>query len=235
MHGTALWALGMGAAFLSGSVPFGLLIGRARGVDIRELGSRNIGATNVTRVLGRRLGYLCFALDVAKGTVPVAIYGSFAGFAGRSATSSIDAAMWMTVVSAAALGHIFTPWARFKGGKGVATGLGAALGVWPALTVPALAAAVLWIVVVRITRYVSAASITAVAALPLLVLALAASGATVDLPTPGARLRAVWVFAAVAAGLAALMIWRHRANLARLRAGTERRIGERVTVPIEGR
>lgn len=235
MNGLGLWALGVAGAFLSGSIPFGLLIGRARGVDVREHGSKNIGATNVMRVLGRAPGYLCFALDVLKGVLPVVVYGLAAGFAGRSATGAVEAAMWMGVVCAAALGHMFTPWAGFKGGKGVATGLGAALGVWPALTLPAVGALVLWIIVVRISRYVSAASIVAAAMLPLLVIALAAAGATVALPTVSARIGAVWVYAIAAMALGALVIWRHRANIARLRSGTERRIGQRVRVGPEGR
>ncbi len=234
MSGFGLWALGVSGAFLSGSIPFGLLIGFSRGVDVREHGSKNIGATNVMRVLGRKAGYLCFALDVLKGALPVAGYGWMSGFAGRSATSAVEAGMWMAVVCAAAFGHMFTPWARFKGGKGVATGLGAALGVWPALTLPALGVLLLWVVVVRVTRYVSAASVTAAATLPALVLGLAALGATVELEGVWERVGAVWVYALFAGLLGGLVIWRHRGNIARLRAGTERRIGERVG-GLEGR
>lgn len=234
MSGLGQWVMGLAGAFLSGSIPFGLLIGLARGVDVREHGSRNIGATNVTRVVGRRAGYLCFALDVLKGALPVVVYGWLAGFAGRGVTSAGEAGMWMCVVCGAAFGHMFTPWARFKGGKGVATGLGAALGVWPALTLPALGALLIWIVVVRTTRYVSVASVTAAGLMPLLVLGLGASGATVEAEGVGARLGAVWVYALFAGLLGGLVIWKHRGNIARLRAGTERRIGERVEV-VEGR
>src|SRR5262245_15787887 len=123
---------------LSGSIPFGLLIARARGIDIRKHGSGNIGATNVWRVLGPGPGLLCLALDIAKGLIPTLAAGFALHLIPARALEPRDAWAWLGVVAAAILGHIFTPFASFKGGKGVATGLGALLGVWPFLTLPAL-------------------------------------------------------------------------------------------------
>jgi acyl-phosphate glycerol 3-phosphate acyltransferase len=138
----SLWLSLLILSFLSGSIPFGLLIARARGVDIRRHGSGNIGATNVWRVLGRGPGLLCFALDVLKGLAPTLGAAWTTGLLGpRALPGPIDARsawLWLVVMALAILGHMFSPWVGFRGGKGVATGLGALLGVWPFLTAPAL-------------------------------------------------------------------------------------------------
>lgn len=224
----ARWAVCAAGAFLAGSVPFGLLIARARGVDIREHGSKNIGATNVMRVLGRPLGALCLVLDALKGALPVLLAGAWAGALGVRALPLAAAWAWMGVAAAAILGHMFSPWVRFKGGKGVATGLGACLALWPAVGAAACAAVVVWVIVVRATRYVGVASCAAAAALPLAVAAAHAAGLAGDSPHPASRLAQGAPFILATAALAATVVWKHRGNIARTLGGTEHRIGERV-------
>lgn len=205
-------------AFLSGSVPFGLLIARARGVDIREHGSGNIGATNVGRVLGRRLGVLCFVLDVLKGLVPTLAAGLLAGVAGSRAVPADLAWAWLGVMAASILGHIFSPFLRFRGGKGVATGLGSLLAVFPLLTIPALVAAIAWGTTLKLTRYVSLSSIVAATVLPIATAILLLTFATDTPPLP-------WI--SVTTLLCGLVVLRHRANIGRLLKGVEPKVGRR--------
>ncbi len=223
----AWWALWIALGYLSGSVPFGYLIARGRGLDIREHGSGNIGATNVGRVLGKKWGRICLVLDVVKGLGPVLAAGLVMGMVGSEAGEPQHEAgglaggvvdwLWLGVAAATVVGHMFPVWLRLKGGKGVATGLGATLGVFPVLTVAAVVAAIVWVVSAKTTRYVSVSSCVAAVALPVVVgveMALA--------PAWGASAAHL----AVAVGLAGLVVWRHRGNLKRLAAGTEPRIGE---------
>lgn len=226
-----LWPLLIAAAFLSGSIPFGLIIGRMRGVDIREHGSRNIGATNVMRVLGRGPGLTCFVLDVSKGLAPTLGAGFATGLAGRWTIEAAPMALWLCVATASVLGHIFSPWVRLKGGKGVATGLGAMLGLWPLVTGPAIGAFVVWLALLRLTRYVSIASCGAAASLPILAAAqMAIVSVRADL-APG------WAGGAVLVGflalLASLVIWKHRSNIARIRAGAEPQAGRPLSPATE--
>jgi len=209
-------------AYLVGSIPFGLIVGLARGVDVRKAGSGNIGATNVGRVLGRGYGVAVFVLDTLKGLVPVFLAGRVLGGHGARGgpLSSVDCLLWIGVAAACILGHVFPVYLRFKGGKGVATSLGVLLGIYPYYTVPGLMVFGLWVVVTGLTRYVSVGSMTAAAAFPV-VFALAAhryraSWGTVD------ELWPMYVFAVVIAGL---VIYRHRGNLARRLTGTESKIG----------
>ncbi len=189
-------------AFLLGSFPTGYLVARARGVDIREHGSGNIGATNVLRTLGKPLGVLVFAIDALKGFSAVWIALRL-GDAGTSA--------WLGIVAAVAVivGHNYTPWLGFKGGKGIATSAGVLLGLTP-WTV--LIITVVWLISFKVTRYVSVASIAASVAVPLSVAGLWWAGAGGNAPLLG--------FALV---ISALAIWRHRSNILRLRDGTEPR------------
>lgn len=226
MNLAALWAACIAGAYLAGSVPFGLLIGWARGTDLREHGSRNIGATNAGRVLGRRWGYVCFALDVAKGTAPVALAGVLTGTHERSPLPTADALLWITVAAAAVLGHMHSVFLGFKGGKGVATGFGVLLGLYGYLTWPALIALVVWLIVVRITHYVSVSSCIAAATIPISALGFALFRAGDRGLSLISGVREAWPFLALTALLAALVIWKHRANFARLRAGTESRVWE---------
>ncbi|HZW10340.1 MAG TPA: glycerol-3-phosphate 1-O-acyltransferase PlsY [Phycisphaerales bacterium] len=216
-------AIAIPLAFISGSIPCGLLIARARGVDIRAHGSGNIGATNVWRVCGRAPGLACFSLDVAKGLVPTAAAGLAAGTFAQADLPPRLAWLWLAVAAAAILGHMFTPWAGFRGGKGVATGFGALLGIFPLLTFPALAALVVWLVVARLSRYVSLASIAAAASLPVWLFV------TVELLSdhPGGHRAALPFYVAIAL-LAAAVILKHRGNIGRLLQGSENRIGRRV-------
>jgi len=224
------------AAYLAGSIPFGVLIARGRGVDIRAHGSGNIGATNVGRVLGRKLGALCFVLDVLKGLLPTLGAGWWLGLVrfGDGATHtptatstgevSVALAIWLGAMAATVVGHMFPIWLRFKGGKGVATGFGALLGVWPVLTFAAIGALLVWLITVRITRMVGISSVIAAVCLPVLVLA---QQVVIAAATGRERVdyAAVWPFVAVACVLAAVVVWKHRANIARTLAGTESRVG----------
>jgi len=210
------------AAFLAGSIPFGLLIARAKVVDIRKHGSGNIGATNVGRVLGRRYFFLCFALDLLKGLLPTLAMGAALGALGAFTMSMHDAAWWLGAAVASILGHVFCPWLGFKGGKGVATGLGALLGVFPLLSVAGGVATVVWILAMLLWRYVSLASIIAAITLaPTIGLAWwLASRQRTGQTTPEP---AMLLFVGIGALLTLLVVWTHRANIGRLRAGTELR------------
>ena len=212
------WYLMMAAAYLIGSVPFGLLIGLSRGVDIRESGSGNIGATNTGRVLGRKWGLICFVLDVGKGFGPVMVAGVWLGWMGLEAVTPGVCAMWLGVGAAALLGHIFPVYLGFKGGKGVATGFGVILGVWPFLTLPAVGALVVWVLFAGSLRFVGLASVVAAALLPgFYVLSMLAHGWSFG---------DTWPFVGVMSLMAMLVLVRHAGNLRRLAAGTEPRLGE---------
>jgi len=194
-----------------------------RGVDIRLLGSGNVGATNVGRVLGRRFGVTCFVLDGAKGAIPVLSAGQFHGAIGSAAPlAPADAWGWMLVAVAAIAGHMASVFLRFRGGKGVATSFGAMLALWPLLTIPSIVALIAWAVILRMTRFMSLASLTGAIVLPVLATILA-------FLRLGPWRQISWPAAAPALGaavfVAAVVLWKHRSNIARLRAGTEPRVG----------
>ena len=221
------WVGLAGAAYVSGSIPFGLLIARMKGVDIRAHGSGNIGATNVGRVLGRRFGMLCFALDACKGFVPTMAAGLVMGVWGAVEMELVDAAGWLGVASAGVLGHMFSVWLRFKGGKGVATGTGACLGVYPALTIPVVCAGLVWLAMVRATRYVGISSCVAAATLVLFVWVWHGLGLWVRLTgeedVPGSD--AIAPFLIGTGLLAGVVVFKHRGNLARMARGEEPKVG----------
>lgn len=204
------------AAYVIGSIPSGFLIARGHGIDLRTRGSGNVGATNVGRVVGRKWGYLCFALDVLKGFLPVLLAGLYLRQlrqSGQAHPSVYHQVAWLAVAFGAIAGHVFTFWLKFRGGKGVATSLGVLLGVYPYFTFPGLAALGVWIVVALVSRYVSVGSIVAALAfLPLF--------AVFNWPT-----RDLWPLGVFAAAMAVLVIVRHRTNISRLLAGTENKIG----------
>src|SRR3954468_10529929 len=165
-------------AYFIGSIPFGLLMGRMKGIDIRQHGSGNIGATNVWRVLGRKWGLPTFLLDLGKGLVAVLIAKCLAQQWGvvvqlphdHTRTDFINPSIpGIAAAMAVILGHNFPIWLKFKGGKGVATSLGVLFGLMP---VASTLTFLTWVVVVKITRYVSLASIIAALSLPLWVLGL---------------------------------------------------------------
>ncbi|MSO29586.1 MAG: glycerol-3-phosphate 1-O-acyltransferase [Acidobacteria bacterium] len=185
--------------YLAGSVPFTYLLARRRGIDLRQAGSGNVGATNVLRTSGARLAVLAMCLDAAKGAVAVLV----------AAALTTGPATPTAAGLAAVIGHIYPVWLRFHGGKGVAT----AAGVFAVLAPLALAiASAVFILAVWVTRYISVGSMAGA-------IALAVSAAASEAP------RAVAVGAAIAA---LIIIHRHRGNLARLVSGTERRVGQRL-------
>jgi len=206
------------AAYLIGAIPFGLLLGKAKGVDLRQHGSRNIGASNAGRVLGRRYFVMVLILDALKGFGPVFVAGRILGaLAGMHEQGPAFFAAWLAVALAAILGHVFPVWLRFRGGKGVATSLGVLMGLYPYYTLPGFAAVGLWLLVTATTRYISVGSITAAGAFPLLYLAAAWWRHW--------SLDRQWPLLVFAVAMAGLIVLRHRGNIARLRAGTENRIG----------
>jgi glycerol-3-phosphate acyltransferase PlsY len=210
------------AAYVIGATPFGVLLARAKGVDLRKSGSGNTGATNVGRVLGRRWGYACFVLDVAKGLLPVLAVGAMlrpaqAPGAAAAYPEIASQAAWLLVACGAICGHVFSFYLGFRGGKGVATGLGVVLGIWPYFTVPGLAALAIWVAVTLATRYVSAGSIVAAAAFVPLV-----AGYCMIRHWPPAEL---WPLLLFASAMVILIIVRHRTNISRLLHGAENKIG----------
>ncbi len=185
-------------AYILGSIPFGALISKARGIDIFKVGSGNIGATNVIRAAGWKVGLLVFALDVCKGLLPTLM--------GRHLFPN---QMWIWVLSGetAAIGHCFSPWLRFKGGKGIACLLGMLFGATPLIAGIVLA---VFAIVVGLTRYVSLGSLLAV------ISAVISAGA---LQYPK-RVTALY-FAALL-----LSVVLHRKNIQRLMAGNENQVGK---------
>jgi glycerol-3-phosphate acyltransferase PlsY len=191
-------------AYLLGSIPFGYLLVRLFvGGDVRETGSGGTGATNVTRRAGRGPGVLTLLLDLLKGVAAVLIARALLG-------AGAGADWWVCAAGAAAvLGHVFPVWLKFRGGKGVATGLGVFLVLAPIATLCAL---LLFVIVVRLWRYVSLGSIAAAALLPLAVWSLSAVGVSDRAPRP------LLLFSVLGA---ALIVFMHRANIGRLLRGEE--------------
>ena len=206
-------------SYLLGSIPFGLLIAKAHGKDLRSIGSGNIGATNVSRALGRKWAYVCFVLDVLKGMVPMLATLPIARpLSSQSQTERVILLwLWLAVGCGAILGHIFPIYVKFRGGKGVATSFGMALGLWPYYTICASFAILVWVAVVLIWRYVSLASIAASVTFPLvLILAI--------ILRPGWDFISLWPLLIAATAIPLMVIIRHRENIKRLLAGTERKI-----------
>ena len=158
------WVIFLVSTYLLGSVSFALILGKLNGINIREHGSGNVGATNLGRALGKKWGLICFFLDMGKGLVPVLAYGLIAGLiTAEGSIGAVEMLKWLAIGVAAVIGHVFPVFLKFKGGKGVATSAGALLGFWPVLTVPVLVAGVVWFVVTKATAYVGLASVIAAA------------------------------------------------------------------------
>lgn len=194
-----MYAVAVTVGYLIGSVPFAHLLSRRRGIDLRRVGSGNVGATNVLRTSGIRIAVLAMCLDSLKGAVAVLVAERLVAGAGIGVAAGV----------ASIIGHVYPMWLRFRGGKGVAT----AAGVFAVVTPAALAAACgVFVATVWLTRYISVGSLAGAAAL---------TGLTVigDYPL------AVPLGAAVSA---LVILHRHRANVARLLRGTERRVGQRL-------
>lgn len=203
MSAAAIW---LAASYFIGAIPTSYLAGRIfRGIDLRQHGSKNLGATNVYRTLGWKYAIPVGLVDIAKGAVPVLV------FAPRFSDSQLFA---LACGVAAIVGHVFSVFVHFRGGKGVATAAGVMLGLTPLALGVAL---VIWLVVLKLGGYVSLASIAAAAAFPLAVYLLERP----DQP------EILWLDALVAAAI----IWLHRGNIRRLLNGTESRFGRRAVPP----
>jgi acyl phosphate:glycerol-3-phosphate acyltransferase len=211
-----LTALG---AYLLGSIPTGYLVAKAKGIDIRKTGSGNIGATNAMRVLGKPAGIFVLLMDALKGYVAcwVGLF-IYANFSPNTEIHSFDDLSKLfnqmetcVVISGvfAVLGHNYTCWLKFKGGKGIATTAGVYLALAPWAVLIAL---VVFILAVLLTKYVSVGSIAAAIALP----------ATVWIMSPDNLLLCI-----VTTALGALAVWKHKSNIQRLMAGTENRLGQK--------
>lgn len=190
---------------LAGSVPFGYVAGRSmQGIDLRNVGSGGTGATNVLRTLGKKASATVLVLDFLKGLLPVLAARWF----------GVEEWWVAAVAVATVIGHCWSPFIGFKGGKGVATGGGAAIALFPlVLVVVPVILLIIWQ-----TRYVSLGSLIGAGLAVVLAVAAAAAG---QLP---------WAFAVAIAAIAAIIVFRHRENIDRLRSGTERKFGEKLQV-----
>ncbi len=236
LYATVWIALG----FLLGSIPFGYLVARARGMDIRKVGSGNIGMTNVWRALGWKAGVTVLLLDALKGWLPVfcvllpqdsriAIFtpgGTLPPAGTPEQLLFLTFQMPMLVGLAAILGHTFSPWMKFKGGKGVATGLGVVLALFGWWCMPLV---LIFLVTLAISRYVSLGSVIAACALIALpfVAGLLPQPANWAMPA----IAHLWPFALLAGGL---VIYTHRENLKRIASGTERKVGAKNREALPG-
>jgi glycerol-3-phosphate acyltransferase PlsY len=203
------WLLIAVLSYFIGSIPSGYLVARSQGVDIRQHGSRNIGATNVLRVMGKKWGYLVFLCDSSKGFLAVKL-----GF--LIAAHSLQSSVLGEVIAAIAciLGHNYTLWLGFKGGKGIATSGGVILALFPIAVICCIA--IVWVVVFYSSKYVSLASIAAAVALPFSVFLF--------VPKTGTEFWVVFGFSLLVCVLA---VWRHQSNIVRLMNGTETRFGKK--------
>ncbi|UCD49427.1 MAG: glycerol-3-phosphate 1-O-acyltransferase PlsY [Phycisphaerales bacterium] len=210
-------------AYFVGAIPFGPIIARLHGKNLRTIGSGNIGATNLARACGRKWGYVCFGLDVLKGLIPVMAVKSVALHVLEIENSAIGPgflAWWLAVGVAAILGHIFPIYLKFKGGKGVSTSLGIGLGLWPYFTFSALIALLIWIVLVLIWRYVSLASMGGAITFPVTLAVAIAVKSDWELSN-------LWPLVVAATIIPIVVIILHRSNIKRLLAGTENKIHSR--------
>jgi glycerol-3-phosphate acyltransferase PlsY len=208
------WLYAALLGYLVGSIPFGLLLAKAAGKgDIRQIGSGNIGATNVLRTGSKGLAAAVLLLDAGKGFAAV----WFAAVLWQRADVLLDMA---AAGLGALIGHCFPPWLRFKGGKGVATMLGVSFGLdWRI----GLASALTWLVVALTTRRSSLGGMASAIAAPTTAVAVYLA----DSPRSWDDLGGFWIFTPTLALMAVLVAWRHRENIARLRSGTEPKIGRK--------
>jgi glycerol-3-phosphate acyltransferase PlsY len=224
-------------AFLLGSIPFGLVIARLKGIDIRQHGSGNIGATNVFRIVGKKYGITCLFLDTLKGLIPVVIAVNLLRITGKdpqfqlgfldsfslilpAAEQTKGQLVHILTALAAVLGHNYSPWIGFKGGKGIATSAGVLIGLMP---MAALLLLVVFIAILLVTRYVAVASMVAAVALPVMTHLGARFHKTaegVSLWEAGTWNKPLFLFSII---IAVLAVWKHRTNIHRLSEGTEAR------------
>jgi glycerol-3-phosphate acyltransferase PlsY len=230
----AIYFVAPAIGYLLGSIPFAWLIGRSHGVDIRTVGSKNIGATNLGRTLGKKFFWQAFLLDAAKGFVPVLVVTLIARewktglfVLDHDYYRGVPFPSWVPLLTAVAcvLGHNYPIFLKFRGGKGVATSFGAVLGFWPLFTLAAIGGGVVFVVVLMIHRFISLASIVGALAFVFLVATLG-HWDNRYLPTY-MEPRDLWLLVGIAGLFAAMIIIRHRANIGRLMKGTEPQIGQR--------
>lgn len=202
-------------AYLLGAVPFGFLIAKAKGKDLRLIGSGNIGATNATRALGKKWGVICLLLDVLKGLLPMLLV-PLSGFI-KQDSESLQLVLWLLVGCAAVLGHVFPVYLKFKGGKGVATSLGIVLGLWPYFTLCGIGAFLIWLITLLIWRYVSLSSVIAAISFPVTLI-------TFTIFFESWKIQQLWPLIAAATGMALLIVLRHKTNIKRLLEGSESKI-----------
>ncbi|MGD0785326.1 MAG: glycerol-3-phosphate 1-O-acyltransferase PlsY [Sedimentisphaerales bacterium] len=202
-------------SYFVGSISFALLIAKLHGVNLRAIGSGNLGATNLSRACGKKWAYICFVLDVLKGFVPAIAAKQLLNIS--DSPSAAVLAVWLAVGIAAILGHIFPFYLKFKGGKGVATSFGVALGIWPYYTIPSILVFILWAVIVLIWRYISLASVIAAAVFPVVIIILTM---TLD----NWNFNILWPLILMAIILCSLVIFLHRSNIKRILDGTELKV-----------
>jgi len=208
----ALFLIALLCSYLLGSTPAGVLVARARGVDLRRVGSGNVGATNVGRALGKPLGLAVFLFDFLKGFVPAFLGAAWLSDGGHLPYDRDLVAVCLGM--AAVLGHVFPVWLAFRGGKGVATSAGLCAGLsWPSI----LIALAIWYLTLKLTRYVSVASIVAAAAFPVVFILIEG----VDRALHERRL-----VTGLALVLAVAIILLHQSNIRRLLRGEELRVGD---------
>jgi glycerol-3-phosphate acyltransferase PlsY len=212
------WIIYIFAAYVAGSIPFGVLIAKSKGINIQEHGSKNIGATNVGRILGKKLGISCFILDVLKGAIPVLIVGFAANLFGQSMDqiSTTELLLWICVALAAFLGHMYSLFIKFGGGKGVATTFGGMIAMWPFLTLPVLVALVSWIIAAKTTKMVSLASLVA---------SFVLFSATVVFVMTQLNVTHAWPLLAFTFLVSVMVFWKHRSNIGRIMRGEEPKLG----------
>jgi glycerol-3-phosphate acyltransferase PlsY len=217
-----VFAIAIAGAYLLGSIPFGIIIAKTHGKDLRSTGSGNIGATSVSRALGKKWGYICFVLDVLKGLIPMLAVMPFTTPLSVQTPNEkiIVLFLWLTVGCAAILGHVFPVYVKFKGGKGVATSFGIALGLWPYYTICAVIAILIWLAVLILWKYVSLASVIAAVSFPIALISMIFIRDDWQFIT-------LWPLLIPAFAIPIMVILRHRENIKRLRAGTEHRIHEK--------
>jgi len=199
----------LAGGYVSGAVPFGYLAGRLRGLDIRQHGSGNIGATNALRVLGKGIGIPVFILDMVKGWLPVVLAAAW--LAGQGHPVTLVSAGAVLTGFGAVLGHMFTFWLQFKGGKGVATTAGVLLGIAPLAMLGGL---VVWLIFFFTLRYVSLASMMSGVGVVVTMLVLMLRSGQWD-----------WVMLGFGVLVMILVFVRHRSNISRILAGTEPKAG----------
>lgn len=203
-------------AYMLGSVPFGLVVGRLKGVDLLSHGSKNIGATNAGRLLGRKYFFIVFLLDMLKGLLPMLAAGLLLSdqLEKHGKLNFHQNIMWLAVGFAAIIGHMFSAFLKFRGGKGIATSAGVIMGLFPYFTLPGIGMFLVWYVTFKLFRYVSLASMVAAITFPLF---YAGIGIWQGWPLTGDQLP-LGIFTVIVTGL---IIYKHRSNIRRLIQGKE--------------